>query len=94
MAPRFKQGDFVLFDQGVPARAELDYRAPYLVLYDGGLFVRYIRRGGSCLYLVAEDSLRDPIGWDYVSLMDQNILEVVRGRIVWICRQVETFKAE
>jgi transcriptional regulator with XRE-family HTH domain len=90
MAPRFQQGDLVFFEESVSARTELDSRAAYLVNYEGKLLVRYIRWGGKRLYLVAEDSLTDPLRWDFVFLTDGNILEIVRGRIVWICRQLET----
>jgi hypothetical protein len=90
MAPRFQTGDLVLFDESVGARTELDSGACYLVNYEGKCLVRYIRWGGKRLYLVAEDALNDPLRWDFVFIADRNILEIVRGRIVWICRQLET----
>jgi hypothetical protein len=90
MAPRFQAGDVAIFDESTAARTELDSRATYLVNYRGSLVVRYIRWGGKRLYLVAEDALTDPLRWDFVFMADGNILEIVRGRIVWICRQLET----
>lgn len=90
MSPRFQASDVVLFEESAIARTELDSSAAYLVNYDGRLLVRYVRMGGKRLYLVAEDSLADPLRWDFVSIRDGNILEIVRGRIVWICRQMET----
>jgi hypothetical protein len=90
MVPRYQSGDLAVFDESTAARTELDSRATYLVNYRGGLVVRYIRWGGKRLYLVAEDALTDPLRWDFVFIADGNILEIVRGRIVWICRQLET----
>jgi transcriptional regulator with XRE-family HTH domain len=90
MAPRFRTGDLVLFDESPAARTELDAQACYLVNYEGKSRVRYIRWGGKRLYLVAEDALNDPLRWDFVFIADRNILEIIRGRIVWICRQLET----
>jgi hypothetical protein len=90
MYPRYQSGDLAFFDESPAARTELDSRAAYLVNYRDSLHVRYIRWGGKRLYLVAEDALTDPLRWDFVFIADRNILEIVRGRIVWICRQLET----
>jgi hypothetical protein len=90
MFPRFQSGDLAFFDESPAARRELDSRAAYLVNYHDTLLVRYIRWGGKRLYLVAEDSLTDPLRWDFALITGGNILEIVRGRIVWICRQLET----
>jgi hypothetical protein len=90
MEPRFQGGDVVYYQRNVHARSELTAQAVYLVNHNHRVLVRYLRMGGQRLYLVSEDTLRDPVHWDYVSLSDRHILEVVRGRIVWICRKVET----
>lgn len=92
MEPRFQSGDIVYYRSDVPARSELDPQAAYLVHKQGQLRVRYVRMGGQRLYLVSENSLHDPVRWDYVSLAGSHILEIVRGRIVWICRKVEGSK--
>jgi len=89
MEPRFRCGDVVYYQQGARERTLLDARAAYLVSYNGRILVRYLRMGGQRLYLASEESLADPVRWDYVSLTDRHILEIVRGQIVWICRKVE-----
>jgi hypothetical protein len=89
MEPCFKGGDIVYYGPAASERNGICATSPYLVSYGGHLLARYLRLGGKRLYLVSEASLKDPIGWDYVSLADRHILEIVRGRIVWICRKVE-----
>ncbi len=93
MEPRFQSGDIVYYQSDARARSDLDPQAAYLVHKQGQLRVRYVRMGGQRLYLVSENSLHDPVRWDYVSLAGSHILEIVRGRIVWICREVEGPKA-
>jgi hypothetical protein len=89
MEPKFRAGDIIHYRTDLPARVELTAKAAYLVQFENRIVARYLRMGGQRLYLVSEASLRDPIRWDYVSLAGRNILEIVRGRIVWICRKVD-----
>lgn len=89
MEPRFQRGDVVYYRLDARARSELSPRCAYLVHHHEQLLVRYVRMGGRRLYLVSEKTLNDPVRWDYVSLAGRHILEIVRGRIVWICRKVE-----
>jgi hypothetical protein len=93
MEPRFRGGDIVYYQRNPEARMDLNAQAVYLVNHNGSVVARYLRFGGHRLYLVSEGTLHDPIRWDYVSLAGRHILEVVRGRIVWICRKVETTEA-
>jgi hypothetical protein len=94
MEPEIRKGDFVLFDRDDRWRRNPRRQEAYLVSYDGAIQVRYVRRAGERLYFAAEDTLRNPLAWDFVSLADRNILDVVRGRIVWIGRQVASVPAE
>ena len=89
MEPRFQGGDLVHYESGAEERSAIHPQSAYLVSLNDTILVRYLRMGGQRLYLVSEQSLRDPVKWDYVSLVDRHILEIVRGRIVWICRKVE-----
>jgi transcriptional regulator with XRE-family HTH domain len=93
MEPRFRGGDIVHYRQEVHERSAVNARSAYLVSYHDQIRVRYLRMGGRRLYLASEESLRDPVRWDYVSLTDRHILEIVRGRIVWICRKMEEVEA-
>jgi hypothetical protein len=89
MEPRFHGGDIAYYDPSAVARTALNGQSVYLISHNGQLCARYLRMGAQRLYLVSEESLKDPAGWDYVSLADRHILEIVTGRIVWICRKVE-----
>jgi hypothetical protein len=93
MQPRFQAGDLVFFDQSERARMEIDSSSIYVVNFEGREWARYVRRGGNRLYLAAENSLGVPGEWDFVSLLERTVLDVVKGRIIWICRQVEAAKA-
>jgi hypothetical protein len=93
MEPRFHGGDIVYYHQSSRDRTILKAQAAYLVNHNGGALVRYLRMGGQRLYLASEESLQNPVQWDYVSLTDRHILEIVRGRIVWICRKMEEAEA-
>jgi plasmid maintenance system antidote protein VapI len=89
MEPRFRGGDIVYYEQSPRDLTLPDPKGIYLVHYNDRLIVRYLRMGGQRLYLASEESLQAPVRWDYVSLTGRNVLEIVRGRIVWICRKVE-----
>jgi hypothetical protein len=89
MEPRFRGGDIAHYEPGVVDWSMLNGRSAYLVNHNERLCARYLRMGGQRLYLVSESSLKDPMRWEYVSLADRHILEIVTGRIVWICRKVE-----
>jgi len=93
MEPCFRSGDIVYYEQGVEQRTILSARSAYLVSHNDHIYVRYLRMGGQRLYLASQESLQNPVRWDYVSLTDRHILEIVRGRIVWICRKVEEAEA-
>jgi hypothetical protein len=93
MEPHFRGGDIVYYQPTARERTVLNARAAYLVSHNDRILVRYLRMGGQRLYLVSHESLHDPVRWDYVSLTDRHILEIVRGRIVWICRKMEEAEA-
>jgi hypothetical protein len=93
MEPRFRGGDVVYYDAATRQRTSINAHSAYLVHHHNCIRVRYLRLGGQRLYLVAEETLQEPVKWDYVSLADRHILEIVRGRIVWICRKVEEAEA-
>jgi transcriptional regulator with XRE-family HTH domain len=92
MEPRFQAGDIAYFLQGGRSRTVLNPDSAYLLNVNKRMIVRYLRMGGQRLYLAAENSLHDPMKWDYVSLTDRPILDIVRGKIVWICRKVEAIE--
>jgi hypothetical protein len=90
MAPRFHAGDMVVLEQIPAARLEICKDAVYAVQTDDGIYLRYIRRGGCILYLPSEQSIQCPSKWQLMSLAGRDLLDIVRGRVVWISRQLET----
>lgn len=94
MAPRFQEGDLILLERSEHARLNPDPESAYVVDTAEGTAVRYIRYGGRSVYLLTEKSRRDQHEWEYLPLSGRNILEVVRGRVVWIGRRMEMMPPE
>ena len=82
--------DLVLLDQSPAPRADPQPANLWVVAEGQGLRVRYIRRPDGQLHLADELTLDDPQKWRFVPLQGRNILDVVRARIVWISREMET----
>ena len=81
--------DVVLLDQNPQGRAVPGSNGIWVVTEDGGLRVRYLRMGGSGIFVANEVTLEDPRKWHSIPPQGQNILDIVRARIVWICREME-----
>jgi len=86
---QFAGNDLVLLDQNEQLRRRPAGGRCWVVAEDNGLRIRYVRVGGTRVYLANEDTVRDPKAWSSVHLDHRNILDVVRARIVWIGREVE-----
>jgi len=81
--------DLVLLDQNPAVRAR-PAGAGYWAVADGtGLRVRYVRLGGTRIFLPNEANLKDPPSWQSISLRERSIQDIVRARIVWISREME-----
>lgn len=94
MEPFFQDRDMVLLDRSELVRTRPDASAAYVVSTPEGALVRYLRLGGNKLYLLSYGDMNEPRAWNYLSLAGRNILEIVRGRIVWIGRKVEVFPSQ
>jgi hypothetical protein len=81
--------DLVLLDQNPAARAAPGGSGAWVISEAAGLRVRYLRMGGTRLYVANEVTLDDPQKWQSISLQGRNILDIVRARIVWIGREME-----
>jgi hypothetical protein len=81
--------DVVLLDQNAAIRTEIKGNGPWVVESSGGLLVRYLRKGGTLLYIANEATLDDAARWQAISLVRHNILDVVRARIVWFGREIQ-----
>jgi len=90
MPAGLRPNDLVLLDQNPTVRQNPGGRAMWAVAKKGGIRVRYVKTGGSLIYLASEATLREPSKWQSVTLQGRNILDVVRARIVWIGREMET----
>jgi hypothetical protein len=81
--------DFVLLDQNPQLRAVPGSSSIWVVIEDTGLRVRYLRMDGTRIFAANEVTLKDPRKWHSIPPQGQNILEIVRARIVWIVREME-----
>ncbi len=89
MPKALKANDLVLLDQNPVVRQAAQGAGNWVVQVNGTLSVRYLRKGGTLLYVVNESTLKDPARWQAIPLAKQNILDVVRARIVWFGREIE-----
>jgi len=80
--------DLVLLDQNPVVRSSARGGGLWVVAEEGGLRVRYLRAGGTILYVASEATLDDPRRWLAVSPAERNVLEVVMARVVWLSREL------
>jgi len=86
----FSGNDLVLLDQSENVRSAPSPAGWWVVSESGGLRVRYIRTHDARLFIANEARLEQPDEWDLIPLARRNILEIVRARIVWMGREMET----
>ena len=80
--------DLVLLDQNPVVRSNARGGGLWVVAEAGGLRVRYLRAGGTLLYIANEANLEDPRRWLAVSPAERDVLEVVVARVVWLSRKL------
>ncbi len=88
MAGVLSDNDLVLLDHGREARSEIRDDGLYLLNRRGEGLVRRLRSQGNRLFIVAEDVRDQPNRWEAVSLASHHVLDIVRGRLVWIGRNL------
>jgi hypothetical protein len=81
--------DLILLDQNPRLRSAPAAKSLWVVKEEGGLRVRYLRLGGTRLYIANEATVDDPQKWQSVTLKGRNILEVVLARVVWVVRELD-----
>src|SRR5665213_680050 len=81
--------DFVLLDQNPVIRAEPAGGGCWVVVDSNGLRIRYVKRGGTKIYFANEITLHNPPEWQPVALNGREIMELVKARIVWSCRDID-----
>ena len=80
--------DLILLDQNPAIRTQPRGESSWVVAEPAGLRVRYVKMGGTRIYLANEATVRDPRLWDAVPLSGKKVEDVVRARIVWIGREL------
>ncbi len=80
--------DIVLVDQNPTFRRSPLPDFPYLVSNGNAALFRYVRLGGTRIYLTDSPARTDPKEWHEIPLQKRDILEVIRGRVVWISREL------
>ena len=90
MEPDLLEHDLVLVDRSQQVRCNPNDHSLYLVEFAGCGLVRYIREERAEIRLATARTLQAPEQWQRADLGARDILELIRGRIVWIARQMET----
>jgi hypothetical protein len=88
--PEFQRGDLALLDLNPARRVAPALSSGWVVADNAGLRVRYVRRAGGWLEVGSDFQAQDTRDWHKISLRGRDILEIVRARIVWIGREMET----
>jgi hypothetical protein len=88
-----RAGDLVLLDQNPALRAIPAPASCWVVADNAGLRVRYVRRTRGGLAVSGDRDLPDEEGWQTMLFHGRNILDIVRARIVWIGREMDTSTA-
>jgi hypothetical protein len=86
----YRADDLVLLDSNPVIRTALASSACWIVKENAGLRVRYVRRARGGLEVASDPGLTHNPEWRAISLHRRNILEIVRARIVWFGREMET----
>jgi hypothetical protein len=92
----YRNGDLVLLDVNREKRLALSESAEsagqscWVVAAGGGLRVRYVRRTRGGLEIASEPGVAGSRDWQPISLHGKSIPDIVRARIVWIGREMET----
>ena len=88
LPPEYRAADLVLLDLNPAQRREPGARSGFIVAENAGLRVRYVRRVRSGLEVASQPGFSGD--WQAISLQGRDILDIVRARIVWIGREMET----
>lgn len=85
----FRPDDLVLLDRSPLKRREPEPNCYYVIHSGDQAIIRGVRMGGGRLYLLSQDCRDDPPRWQHLSLVDQFILDIIRGKVVWVSRNLE-----
>jgi hypothetical protein len=88
MSPLLEPGDWVLLDRSPMLRRRPQFGSAYALLLGEAGFVARCRVVGAALVLVADNARQGVDVPNPVPLAGRNILDVVRGKIVWVGREL------
>jgi transcriptional regulator with XRE-family HTH domain len=80
--------DMVLMDTSISARLADSPLSVFVVQRGPEALLRWVRGGFRSLYLADEGTLNCPVGWDRLPIREDQRLEVVKGRALWIGSEV------
>lgn len=84
MAASLCGSDIALLDTSISARLVDCPTAIYLVCRRPDTMLRWIRGGFRNLYVVDEGALNRPLEWERLAMRENQRLEYVKGRVLWI----------
>lgn len=90
MAPLIEPGDLVLMDQSETRRRKPELGSIYVIRLGGSARLCRCRAVGSSL-LLTEENGRFPSLPDRIPVGDGHVLDVVKGTVVWVCREFPRF---
>lgn len=93
MSPLLEPGDVVLVDCADSKRVRPIFERIYALSFHGRGAVCRCQLVGGVLVLAAEDSRRASHIPECLPLGKQNILDIVRGTVVWACRELDVIFA-
>jgi transcriptional regulator with XRE-family HTH domain len=76
--------DIALLDTSISARLTDSPMSVFIVQRGPEAILRWIRGGFRSLYLADESTLNCPMDWERVPIREDQRLEVVKGRVLWI----------
>ena len=87
-----RAGDLVLLDRSEEKRMECDPSGLYAICWDGEGLLRRIHIEGGDLHLHSDNCALWPASRKHISLAHRNILDIVKGKVVWLGRELEQLR--
>jgi len=92
MAHVCRAGDLVLLDRSEQKRTECDRSGLYAICWEGEGLLRRLHAERGCLHVHSVNCALDPPSQKHISLARSNILDIVKGKVVWLGRELEQLR--
>ena len=89
MWPTIRPGDLVVIDSSPRCRVEPDVAGVYVLRVGGRGVLRRCQRVGSRLLTISDHATSGEPSSTWIALERKKILDIVRGRVVWMSRRLE-----